>query len=208
MTRQSNPRSSCRRLDTFAYNLRFPGQVFDGQAGLHQNWMRDYDPATGRYGQSDSIGLRGGINTYAYVGGSPLNGWDPLGLCDEKDNCVPRPEVIAWICQVVLANSNVDFDVRRAASAAYGLREAEGGKNDNPIWREGENWLTSAAFNGWLDGQAYVLNIYIWQYAKYLPISKESFSQDALNAGLDGHKHANRSSKDDLKKWCHDCGKQ
>ncbi len=32
-----------------AYNLRFPGQVFDGQAGLHQNYFRDYDPAVGRY---------------------------------------------------------------------------------------------------------------------------------------------------------------
>ena len=33
---------------TFAYNLRFPGQVFDGQAGRHQNYFRDFDPAIGR----------------------------------------------------------------------------------------------------------------------------------------------------------------
>jgi hypothetical protein len=108
---------------------------------------------------------------------------------------------------VVLANSNVDFDVRRAASAAYGVREAEGGKNDNPIWREGENWLTEAAFNRWSDPQAYTMLIYVWQYWKYTHLG-EPFSQDALNAGLDGHKHANRSSKEDLKKWCHDCAKQ
>jgi RHS repeat-associated protein len=56
----------------FAYNLRFPGQVFDGQAGLHNSGLRRYDPAIGRYGESDPIGLLGGINSYAYVGGNPF----------------------------------------------------------------------------------------------------------------------------------------
>ena len=30
-------------------DLRFPGQWFQAEGGLHQNWMRDYDPALGRY---------------------------------------------------------------------------------------------------------------------------------------------------------------
>jgi len=64
----------------FAYNLSFPGQVFDGQAGLHQNWMRDYEPAIGGYPQSDRLGLNGGINTYAYVVGDPIGASDPTGL--------------------------------------------------------------------------------------------------------------------------------
>jgi RHS repeat-associated protein len=42
----------------FAYNLRFPGQIFDGQAGLHYNWYRDFDPASGRYVESDPVGLK------------------------------------------------------------------------------------------------------------------------------------------------------
>ena len=56
----------------FAYNLRFPGQVFDAETGLSYNMARDYNSALGRYAQSDPLGLAAGVNTYGYVGNNPL----------------------------------------------------------------------------------------------------------------------------------------
>ena len=63
-----------------SYNLRFPGQYYDAETGKHYNFNRDYDPVTGRYIQSDPIGLDGGMNGYGYVGVSPLGLSDPTGL--------------------------------------------------------------------------------------------------------------------------------
>ena len=62
------------------YNLGFPGQYHDEETGLIQNNYREYDPATGKYLQADPIGLRGGVNTYGYVGGNPVALVDSLGL--------------------------------------------------------------------------------------------------------------------------------
>ncbi|MDY6945409.1 MAG: RHS repeat-associated core domain-containing protein [Pseudomonadota bacterium] len=68
-------------VGVFNFDLRFPGQIAMAETGLYYNYYRDgYDPAVGRYTQSDPIGLRGGINTYAYAGGNPILHADPTGL--------------------------------------------------------------------------------------------------------------------------------
>jgi RHS repeat-associated protein len=70
-------------LGAFDLPLRLPGQYFDAVTALHYSYFRDYDPSLGRYGESDPIGLNGGLNTYAYVTGSPLSQIDPLGLASQ-----------------------------------------------------------------------------------------------------------------------------
>ena len=81
--------------------FRFPGQYYDGETKLNYNYYRDYDRQLGRYVQSDPIGLQGGLNTYAYVGGNPINYYDPDGLSWRK-------KVAEWL--IVIAEGLSDGD--------------------------------------------------------------------------------------------------
>lgn len=101
----------------FVFDLRFPGQQYDAASGLNYNYFRDYEPGTGRYVQSDPVGLAAGVSTYAYVWSNPVLGIDPFGLvrCKQvwevtreydgytrsttlerskvSQNCIPFPEL-------------------------------------------------------------------------------------------------------------------
>ena len=65
---------------TVTNNLRFPGQYYDEETGMHYNWNRYYDPESGRYTQVDPIKLFGGLNLYGYTQNNPILSIDPWGL--------------------------------------------------------------------------------------------------------------------------------
>ncbi|MDF2075804.1 RHS repeat-associated core domain-containing protein, partial [Pseudomonas mendocina] len=81
-------------LNTIDNALRFPGQYFDEETGLYQNYFRDYDPQLGRYVQSDPIGLLGGVNEYEYALSQVLIMIDLYGLSagasdSYSEKCMP-----------------------------------------------------------------------------------------------------------------------
>lgn len=100
-----NPFGENRAVSTSGYvlNLRLPGQYADGEAGLKYNLHRSFDAASGRYLESDPLGLAAGPSVYAYVGGRPLVASDPLGLAN------------------VLIGPSVSFIAGGGGTAAVGL---------------------------------------------------------------------------------------
>jgi RHS repeat-associated protein len=74
----------------FVMDLRFPGQRYDAVSGLNYNYFRDYEAVTGRYAESDPIGIRGGVSTYAYAIDAPLTSKDPLGLLIVNNSCIDQ----------------------------------------------------------------------------------------------------------------------
>ncbi len=67
-------------IETVENNLRFPGQYYDSETGLHYNWNRYYDPKIGRYLRVDPVGTNGGLNLYSYADFSPIKHTDIYGL--------------------------------------------------------------------------------------------------------------------------------
>jgi len=71
--------SEAGRRAGFRNSIRFQGQYWDEETGLHYNRYRYYDPVSGRFVSKDPIGILGGINLHAYDPNSIM--WiDPRGL--------------------------------------------------------------------------------------------------------------------------------
>jgi len=79
-------------------NLRFPGQYYDQETGLHYNYNRYYDPSTGRYLRVDPVGIEKGRNhLYVYAQSNPINRIDPFGLASIKE-CERDCEIGYTLC--------------------------------------------------------------------------------------------------------------
>ncbi|ONN56831.1 hypothetical protein AC058_01110 [Acinetobacter genomosp. 33YU] len=122
-------------------NIRFQGQYFDEETGLHYNRYRYYSPYVGRFVSKDPIGLLGGNNVYAYVASSTA--WiDPLGLATE---CEKRQliynaklmEIKNYIAEHdYTKRSNVNLKISGGVSGAIGYTKATGilvGNSDHVI---------------------------------------------------------------------------
>ena len=76
-------------VNEVANPLRFQGQYFDSETGLHYNRHRYYDPNCGQFTTQDPIGLLGGMNAYQYAP-NPVTWVDPWGLKGEEGTEVLR----------------------------------------------------------------------------------------------------------------------
>ncbi|GKS92852.1 RHS repeat-associated core domain-containing protein [Acidovorax sp. SUPP2539] len=175
--------------EAIKFDLRYPGQVFDEETQLNYNLNRSYDPPSGRYFQADPIGLDGGWNRFAYVGGNPLNFADPRGLdCVASNGSVscnvpggprinfPRPD--KWPDQIRQGDRNYHYynkwvnvgNVDRICLQKYLEQNPTPGSpqpatlggtsNDaSPSWAA---WLTSSPVNSYLmtfNGAPVVVNV-------------------------------------------------
>ena len=108
--------------------LGYPGQWKDPATGLFQNHHRDYDPTTGRYVQADPLGLGGGSNVFAYVGGDPLNMVDPDGL--RPGPAMLFPFITAALVSIngqLLANGCIDWNTVAIDTGIGGFTGGFGG---------------------------------------------------------------------------------
>jgi RHS repeat-associated protein len=120
---------------TWWFQLRFPGQYDDGSSMPVYNYLRDYEAGTGRYAESDPMGLRGGISTYGYVGGGPLGATDRFGLEAEYNFHDLYGDVVgigldAWGLSGMGLALNIASGVAGAATANAGRYLVEAGMGE------------------------------------------------------------------------------
>ncbi|MEU6987677.1 putative T7SS-secreted protein [Streptomyces sp. NPDC046324] len=141
--------------DATAYTpLRFPGQYFDPESGLHYNYFRYYDPESARYLSQDPLGLAPAPNPAAYVH-NPLLWADPLGLLPCKTN---EPDDPTWDGRVVYGELD---NLGRPTGMHATLGDDMMGKNptdphgDPPGWEKDKGYNRAHLLGAQLGGSNY-----------------------------------------------------
>ncbi|MBN3862004.1 type IV secretion protein Rhs [Pseudomonas frederiksbergensis] len=126
--------------------LRFQGQYFDAETGLHYNRHRYYNPGTGRYLTPDPIKLAGGLNSYQYVP-NPTGWVDPLGLASKECDGPESPDNAAHNAAKYAALKR-DLKTTEAANGVVESLRTTGQLPNNYVTK------SQAAQNGWKPGKA------------------------------------------------------
>jgi len=114
----------------FVLDMRFPGQRYDRVTGLNYNYRRDYDFLTGRYAQSDPLGLLAGVSTYGYVLNNPLAQTDREGLMTDLDLAIDLPRYVGAVGLVNTYRAGRDGAAARKAAELSGLPGLHDGPAD------------------------------------------------------------------------------
>ncbi|WP_314615640.1 putative T7SS-secreted protein [Streptomyces stackebrandtii] len=126
--------------DATAYTpLRFPGQYFDPESGLHYNYFRYYDPESARYLSQDPLGLAPSPNPAAYVH-NPLLWADPLGLLP----CKNEPDDPTWGGRVIYGELD---ELGRPTGMRATLGDDMMGKNPTDPHGDPPGWETDKGYN-------------------------------------------------------------
>ncbi|MEU2135062.1 putative T7SS-secreted protein [Streptomyces sp. NPDC018352] len=159
------------RSSTAYTPLRFPGQYYDPETGLHYNLFRHYDPETGRYTSPDPLGLGPAPNPVAYVH-NPFTVCDPLGLSPYS-----RFKGLGWLTDKELERASFRYQ-RLVTDQSYEQQwilpdgrevHVDGGPRDG--------WITEAK---WTGGD----NLGEWEKSPYNPNFKY-YNEGRLTAQAD-----------------------
>ncbi|MFB7498424.1 RHS repeat-associated core domain-containing protein [Streptomyces sp. NPDC056161] len=161
--------------------LRFPGQYFDDESGLHYNYFRYYDPRTSRYLSPDPLGLLAGADHYAYVV-NPLDWSDPLGL----QSC-PTFKGLAWLTDKLLKRPSFRYQRLVSGTDYEQIWKLADGREVHVDGGPAHGWIMEAKFTGGKEKE--------WAKSAYNPesefYSEEKITSQAgklldLNDGLGG----------------------
>ena len=182
---ESTPFGETKPTGTLEFNLRFAGQYFDNETATHYNINRDYNPITGRYIQSDPIGLDGGVSTFAYVSGNPVMMVDLEGLVDM--NFIPHNNNPSNFVDATLQYFSSNGSLYRAANnyntqswftvVAHG--HDYGAMDDADYYEIGEDGLNDIASKAKASGKRG-----IWLIVCYGGIDKKRYKYDREDVSL------------------------